>query len=126
MHNKHFYKWHSDHHAFIQSHALAGLYCSVVEMLIVNQMSIAIPYQLLGFSLTEIIIMNIYVEITTLKGHAGLYFRTDLPKWLPKSFVSALDHDIHHRAMTSNFGVLYLLDRIHGTYQPTLRYTENQ
>lgn len=80
--------------AFIQSHALAGLYCSVVEMLVVNQLSVAIPYQLLGFSLNEIIIANIYVAITTLKGHAGLYFRNDLPRWLPKSSVSTLDHDM--------------------------------
>lgn len=121
MHHRWFYRWHADHHAFVQSHALAGLYCSTVEMLLVNQLAMAIPYQLVGLSLIEIIIANIYVAVTTLKGHAGLYFRDDLPKWMPKSFVSALDHDIHHRVMTCNFGIMYLLDRIHGTYQPALR-----
>lgn len=120
MHHKYFYKWHSDHHAFIQSYALAGLYCSVVEMLLVNQLSVSIPFQILGFSLGEIMFANIIVALNVLRGHAGLYFRTDLPKWMPNFLISALDHDIHHRKLTHNYGILYLLDRIHGTYKATL------
>ena len=124
MHHKWFYRWHSDHHAFIQSHALAGLYCSVVEMIFVNQLSIAIPYQILGLSMSEMMIFNVYVAISTLRGHAGIYFRKDMPQWMPKFLINALsasDHDIYHRVLTHNFGVMYLFDRIYGTYQAELR-----
>lgn len=120
MHHKYFYKWHSDHHAFIQSYALAGLYCSTIEMILVNQLSVAIPFQILGLSIEEIIFANIIVALNVLRGHAGLYFRTDLPKWIPIYVISGLDHDIHHHTLTSNYGVLYLLDRAHGTYRAEL------
>lgn len=122
MHHKWFYRWHSDHHAFVQSCAIAALYCSPIEMMFVQQLSIAIPYQLLGFSFYEIIMVNTFVAFSLLRGHAGIYFRKDLSPWLPKYMLSALDHDIHHRLLTCNFGVLYILDRIHGTYQSELNY----
>lgn len=123
MHTKYFYKWHADHHAFIQSYALAGLYCSVVEMIFVNQLSVAIPYQILGLTMGEMMFGNILVAFSALRGHAGMYFRDDIPMWmsyLSKDMISSLDHDIHHRTMSSNYGVLYLLDRIHGTYKSDL------
>jgi len=117
MHTSYFYKWHADHHAFIRSHALAGLYCSVIEMLIVNQMSIAIPFQILGLSFNQIIFANILVALNVLKAHACLYSRNDIPWFIPRAVVSALDHDTHHYSLTCNYGILYLLDRIHGTYR---------
>ncbi|CAH6420249.1 Fatty acid hydroxylase [uncultured virus] len=118
LHNKLFYRWHSDHHAFIQPYALAGLYCSWLEMILVNQLSVAIPCQLLGCSQLEVIIGSIFVSLNVMKGHAGLqlYNNDKIPTWIPDWLISSKTHDIHHEKMTTNYGVLYLLDWIHGTY----------
>ncbi len=120
MHTKWFYHWHADHHAFIQSCAIAGLYCSPVEMILVNQFSVAIPFRILGLSFHELIFANIMVALSVLRGHAGLHFRDDIPPYIPRYMVTALDHDIHHHTMINNFGVFYILDRVHGTYKDSL------
>lgn len=119
MHHKWFYKWHSDHHAFIQPYALAGLYCSWVEMILVNYLAIWIPFQLLGFSILETCVGSMLIALNVLKGHAGLQLyseRSALAKWIIDWIFSSETHDLHHEKMTANFGLLYLLDRIHGTY----------
>lgn len=117
LHNKNLYRWHSDHHAFIQPYALAGLYCSWLEMILVNQLTLGLPCQLLGFSQTEVIISSILVSLNVMKGHAGLQLYKKYSSWLPDWLISSKAHDIHHEKMTSNYGVLYLLDWIHGTYR---------
>jgi sterol desaturase/sphingolipid hydroxylase (fatty acid hydroxylase superfamily) len=122
MHHRFFYRWHADHHAFIQPYAFAGLYCSPVEMVLINQMTIALPCQLLGLSLIEIMLFSIVVALNVLKGHAALHLRKDVPKWIPSILTQSWDHDIHHKIMVGNYGVLYLLDRVHGTYIETSSY----
>lgn len=114
MHHRWFYSWHAMHHEFIQPHALAGLYCSVVEMLLVNQLSIAIPFQIMGFTLYELILANILVAINVLKGHSGLAKELGAQPWT--KIFSSTEHDTHHKTLKYNFGILYLLDRVHGTY----------
>lgn len=116
MHHRYFYRWHSDHHAFIRSYALAGLYCSPVEMLFVNLLSVVIPLRFAGVSFPEAIVIFTLVALNVLKGHAQLHLRDDIPKWMPDWLISNWDHDLHHTTMVCNFGVLYLLDRLHGTY----------
>ena len=116
MHHRWFYIWHSDHHAFIEPYALAGLYCSCFEMVFVNQLTAVIPFQLLGFSLIETIIGSILIALNILKGHAVLHKRDDVPSYLPYFIAQSWDHDTHHQLMTYNYGILYLLDQVHGTY----------
>jgi sterol desaturase/sphingolipid hydroxylase (fatty acid hydroxylase superfamily) len=117
MHHRWFYKWHSDHHTFIEPYGLAGLYCSCLEMLLVNQLSVVIPFQLLGFSLNETVIGSILIALNILKGHSVLHKRDDVPWYLPSLLIQSWDHDTHHQLMNCNYGILYLLDRIHGTYK---------
>lgn len=117
MHSSYLYKWHSDHHAFIRPYALAGLYCSPLEMMFVNQLSVVIPFQLLGFSFNEVILFSLLVPLNVLKGHAGLHERSDVPKWIPHFLVESSEHDSHHATLTCNYGIFYLLDRLHGTYK---------
>ena len=117
--HKFFYRLHKDHHAFIRPCALAGLYCSSFEMVFVNQLSVTLPFQLLDFSYNEVLIFSILIALNVLKGHAGLHERDDIPKWIPQIMIQSIDHDTHHNDMISNFGILYLLDRIHGTYKPS-------
>ena len=116
MHHRLFYKWHADHHSFIQSYAASGLYCSWVEMIFVNQLTIAIPLQVLNFSSIELMIVSMLVALNVLKGHAVLHLRKDTLLWIPEILSQSWDHDIHHKMMVKNFGILYLLDRIHDTY----------
>ena len=117
--HKFFYRWHKDHHTFIRPCALAGLYCSSFEMVFVNQLSVTLPFQLLDFSSNEVLIFSILIALNVLKGHAGLQERDDIPRWIPQVIIQSIDHDTHHNDMISNFGILYLLDRIHGTYKPS-------
>jgi methylsterol monooxygenase len=116
MHHRWFYKWHADHHVFIEPYGLAGLYCSSVEMVLVNELSIVIPFQLLGFSFIEATIGPMLIALNVLKGHSVLHKRDDIPDYLPYRLIQSWDHDTHHRLMTCNYGIMYLLDRIHGTY----------
>ena len=120
MHTRYFYKFHADHHAFIRGNALSALYCSPVEMVLTNQLSVTIPYFLMGFSFWEMSVVNIITALSVIRGHSGGYFIKNLPKWLPKSVICSLDHDIHHHALDCNYGIFYILDRWHGTYQPKL------
>ena len=57
------------------------------------------------------------IALNILKGHAVLHKRDDIPWYLPSLLIQSWDHDTHHQLMTCNYGILYLLDRIHGTYK---------
>lgn len=110
-HTKFFYKFHKDHHAFIQSYGLAALYCSVVEMIFVNQMTMALPIQLLGYSFCDILIFSFLSSLNVIKGHGGLQLKGWSPKWL----FSSETHDKHHRFMECNYGLFFILDILHNT-----------
>lgn len=112
-HTKIFYRWHKDHHSFIQPYGLAGLYCSVIEMIFCNQLTTVLPIQLLNFSMTDILIFSCICALNVLKGHGGLQLKGIKPDWL----VSSSDHDTHHHLMKYNYGIFYILDRIHKTYK---------
>jgi sterol desaturase/sphingolipid hydroxylase (fatty acid hydroxylase superfamily) len=118
MHHKWFYYWHKDHHSFIHPHALAGLYCSPVEMILVNQLSISIPFQILGYTYYEVMIFSSLIALNALKGHSGLelYLTEDTVqnKILLFLFGNKM-HDIHHEYLNYNYGIFYILDPLHGT-----------
>lgn len=118
LHHPYFYKWHVDHHAFIQPYALAALYCSVIEMMLLNQLSVAVPMRLLDFTTNELIVSNILLAINSLKGHSGLQLYKDYDeryRWLVDWGIDSEMHDAHHKRMTCNYGATYLLDWAYGT-----------
>jgi sterol desaturase/sphingolipid hydroxylase (fatty acid hydroxylase superfamily) len=122
MHHKYFYCWHKDHHAFIHPYALAGLYCSPVEMIIVNQLSVSIPMQMLGYTYNEIIFFTVLIALNILKGHSGLQLYLTENKWSHKLAVILFGnkmHDLHHELLNVNYGSLYLMDFIHSTHRVT-------
>ena len=117
FHYKYFYKWHKDHHVFIHPHALAGLYCHPVEMILSNQLSISIPFQLLGFNYYEIMVFSFLIALNVLKGHSGIqYYLNDDTKY--KNLILAIfgnkSHDIHHQYMNVNY-VLEVTFKIHSS-----------
>lgn len=108
MHNKYMFKWHKDHHMLINC-AFGALYCSPIEMVLVNQLSLAVPLQLLGFYFVEIIIINIITALNILRSHGNVISNN---KWISGTRI----HELHHRRLTCNYGIFYFLDIIHNTY----------
>ena len=111
MHHRKLYKWHNMHHEHIRPIGISGLYCSKVEMIMVNMASIMIPGRILGFNEWEIYVFAGLISLSVLKGHGGLQLCGICP-WL-----SSETHDLHHLHMNVNYGVTYILDYIHGTYR---------
>jgi sterol desaturase/sphingolipid hydroxylase (fatty acid hydroxylase superfamily) len=114
MHHPKFYKYHRDHHMYIQPHAMAALYCSMIEMIMLNLMSAAIPFQLFGYSRTELMIANAILALNGLKGHSGLQLYSGYD-WLVNLGFTSEVHDIHHQRMIYNYGATYLIDYFYGT-----------
>lgn len=125
MHSKRLYKWHSQHHEFTQSHALSALYCSWVEMLFVNQLSIAIPFQLFGFNNIEIVVASLLTAYNLVKGHGGLQlYNNVVTKNISHKWIDDEEHAAHHKLMDVNYGVMYIFDKLHGTYIENIKKRE--
>jgi sterol desaturase/sphingolipid hydroxylase (fatty acid hydroxylase superfamily) len=113
LHTKMFYKYHKQHHEYIQSSAISALYCGMVELILVNNLSVGLPMRIFGFSQNEMIFWSIFTALNVAKGHAGLQFTfSHLPTWLFDD-----EHGVHHEELTCNYGIMYIFDRIHGTYK---------
>lgn len=114
LHHRKLYRYHRQHHEFIQSHALSGLYCGALEMWLVNNLSVSLPMRLFGLSRTEMMVGSILTALNVIKGHGGLQKHYNLPSWL----IADDEHAKHHKEMNVNYGVMYFFDGIHGTYTP--------
>lgn len=114
FHHPLLYRWHTDHHAFISPHALGALYCSVVEMVLINQLSVSIPMRILDFSPWELLFANVLLALNTLKGHAGIQYYDGYP-WLNWIGFTNEVHDEHHRILNRNYGASYVFDWLYGT-----------
>lgn len=115
LHHPLFYRFHKDHHIYIQSDTNASLYCSIVEMVLSNQLSVAVPFRLFAYNTIEMSLVSAFVALNVIKGHATFQNQHFFPEWIPVLWYQNWDHDNHHRLMNCNFGLLSLLDRIHGT-----------
>jgi sterol desaturase/sphingolipid hydroxylase (fatty acid hydroxylase superfamily) len=119
LHTPWFYTYHKDHHNSIKSNIYSGLYCSMTEMVLSNQLSAALPFRLFHYTTLEMSILSAFIAWNVLKGHATLqdqdmsnhFFFSKIPLVLYQNW----DHDNHHRLMKYNFGLFSILDRIHGT-----------
>ena len=105
LHTKTFYPYHRLHHRYTIPFSWATLYCSCFEMIFVNQLSVTIGPYLMNMNTLEICIWSVIVCTKVLLAHSGM-----LGSWDSKV------HTLHHERYNVNFGVIYLLDRFHGTY----------
>ncbi len=127
FHTKRLYPFHKKHHYFIQPYGLVALYCSVPEMLLANQLTVALPMRLLNYSPEWILFFSVVAALNVVKGHASL--QQIFPSFLRKhplfdGLVSSEIHDIHHTVMRYNFGLFEFLDKFHGTFRDgRRRYT---
>lgn len=97
---------HKMHHHFTAPVSLASQYAHPIEHIVSNAAPIALPLALLNAHVVTgwAFLAGVLFETATV--HSGYDFFAGL----------AESHDEHHRRFTVNFGVLGVLDRMHGTY----------
>jgi len=107
LHHPLFYKRiHKLHHEWTASVGLVGIYAHPVEYLVSNVLPIATGPFLMGSHIATAWMWFCLAIANTLNSHSGYHF---------PFFPSPEAHDFHHLKFVNNFGVLGVLDRLHGT-----------
>ncbi|XP_062513885.1 fatty acid hydroxylase domain-containing protein 2-like [Corticium candelabrum] len=97
---------HKVHHQWQAPLCIVGLYCHPVENLVSNAMPIMAGPLIMGSHLSTFWFWMAMAALNTLVSHCGYH--------LPFLF-SNESHDYHHAKFNQNFGVLGILDYLHGT-----------
>ncbi len=106
FHHHRFYFLHKKHHLYVKPNALAGLYCSPIEMLISNHLSMVIPLKIIScYSDEMLMIESGIVALNILKSHSGY------------DMLCGTHHSKHHELLNCNFGFSYITDYVFGTYR---------
>jgi hypothetical protein len=81
------------------------MFCSPIEALAANQLSVALGPLLTGMSPPELVIWFALSAFNTLKAHSDMHFLT----------FSGRYHHLHYTHPTKNYGFLFIMDYLHGT-----------
>ena len=115
-------KIHRKHHEFRSPIALAAAYCHPIEMLLANVIPINVgPFIMKSHFLTTAL-WYFAAILGTQMHHCGF----KLP-WLPG--IQPQFHDLHHETFSNNYGLLGILDWLHGTYitkSPNESFSKNK
>ncbi|XP_050396968.1 fatty acid hydroxylase domain-containing protein 2-like [Patella vulgata] len=107
LHHSVFYKTiHKTHHEWTAPIGIASVYAHPIEYIFSNIVPLVIGPVLCGSCLITIWIWYTLALVFTIIHHSGYH----LPYYPSNEF-----HDYHHLKFTENFGVLSLMDWIHGT-----------
>jgi len=109
LHHPRFYPWHKQHHTFNYTYPMVAVYCSLTEALLCDFLSNALPAALFGLRGYEGVLWAALLSFNALKLHSTLDF----------GWVRGGEHGFHHGQQVSNFGLLSIFDKLHGTYHPT-------
>lgn len=117
LHHPRIYKHvHKIHHEWTASIGLVSIYCHPLEHFLSNLFPVALGPLLMGSHLATTWMFFALAILSTTVAHSGYHF-----PFLP----SPEAHDFHHLKFNQNYGVLGVLDRLHGTdtqFRKTLAY----
>lgn len=107
LHHPRFYKFiHKRHHEWTSPIAITAIYCHPVEHIFSNLVPPLLGPLVLGSHTATSWLWFTLAILSTLNAHSGFHF---------PFFPSPEAHDFHHLKFNQNFGVLGVLDRLHGT-----------
>ncbi|KNC55526.1 sterol desaturase [Thecamonas trahens ATCC 50062] len=103
---------HKQHHEFIAPIALAANYAHPIEVLLSNVLPLMAGPVLIGAHIVTMWTWFAIAIVGTLTHHCGYRF-----PWHPLFDHQPNFHDTHHERFLCNYGLLGILDWLHGTYR---------
>ncbi|KAL2917384.1 hypothetical protein HK105_203048 [Polyrhizophydium stewartii] len=107
---------HKKHHEFTAPIGVAATYAHPIEHLLSNLLPLIIGPLVMGSHILVFWAWITIAQFTTINSHCGFYF---------PGFPTPLAHDYHHQVFNANYGVLGILDGLHGTRGNFLRWQES-